>query len=624
MRKFYSLSLAAACALIATAQPAQLPVGHKSLTANIALSEVHQLKAQGSVKAITTPPHSDFENITVTGTPQKAPMKAAADISQIEGDWNCTYNGMLDGNSGSHDGTATFTWNEQYSQFEVELPDCNYYLYADYEEETGQLTFNLEILGQNSSGYVTQWPMVGTTVQNFVTATYNDAAKTITFDNPNAALGIALLTSTSTASLQGYYWAGNNFTIERPDGDYNLNLTFDDECTLDNNFAFTITKGVDINEIYLINSPGDLSAADFIAGYEYLIPSLGQKVEAGRYKISPESQLESTEYYTVMAYGFNAAGVLVKKTQDVVFVIKNEDADYQKIGTIAFDDKLVNGYYKGFTNTKDAVEIQENINTPGLYRLVDAYAGQDAIHDDNCTHYIYIDAQDPEFVNINASATGLDFGDGMLVYGTIGGALGYSKAQCLLNGYTVGSLTDRTLTFPISTVYAHEKGYNNPGSWSTMNPNNAMTITLPDLVLNVTFVNANTAETIAGIIINVEPADADDDAEPTAVADEYVTGDDGSVSITLPASIDYLSSVKVTATNPYNGDTESHIVKLNGANNDYTFSALEINTGVSTIATDHNLPTEYYNLQGVRINNPQPGQTVIKKAGNNVSKIVIR
>ncbi|MCH5326781.1 MAG: hypothetical protein J1E29_06220 [Duncaniella sp.] len=571
MKKFYSILLAVLCvAGIAIAgrsvadittpkaespsvvEAQTLAVGNKNIATHkqLALGELQQFKKGDLVSAAAPAKPAEFKSVT----PRKAPAKAVAKET-IEGDWDCEYTGMLSNNSGLHSGTATFTWVDLYDQFEVVLPDNNSGadLYADYDEATGKLTFNLEILGQTSSGYVAQWPMIGTSVQEEVTATYDEATKSIVFDNPNAALAIAALSSTSTSSLLGYYWAGNAITLERPDGDYALKVAFAKECTADNNFQYTITKGEDITTIYTYMSPGDLSAADYFEGYESLITMLGDQTAAGTYSLSPEAEMEESGYYTVMAYGYNAANQLVKKAQDVVFVTLNEDDAYTTIGTIPYDDKLVNGYYNGFTNTKDAVEIQEKTNTPGVYRLVNAYAGQSAIHDAGHNHYIYIDAQDPEFVNINTSNTGLDFGDGMLVFGTMGGALGYSKADCTKYGYEVGALDGRTITFGTRTVLAHEKKYNSPGSWSYMNPNNVMTIELPKLTLKVTVKNKTSNAAVENVAVEVEGVTATTDA-------------DGVATLELPATVDYLAEVSLKAS--LADATETHSVKLTGADND--------------------------------------------------------
>lgn len=52
------------------------------------------------------------------------------------------------------------------------------------------------------------------------------------------------------------------------------------------------------------------------------------------------------------------------------------------------------------------------------------------------------------------------------------------------------------------------------------------------------------------------------------------------------------------------------------------------NAGVETIAADAvvdaNAPVEYFNLQGIRVANPEAGQLLIKRQGNKASKVVIR
>ncbi len=51
------------------------------------------------------------------------------------------------------------------------------------------------------------------------------------------------------------------------------------------------------------------------------------------------------------------------------------------------------------------------------------------------------------------------------------------------------------------------------------------------------------------------------------------------------------------------------------------------NAGVETVLGDNNnenAPVEYFNLQGMKVNNPAAGQLVIRRQGNKVSKMVVR
>lgn len=55
------------------------------------------------------------------------------------------------------------------------------------------------------------------------------------------------------------------------------------------------------------------------------------------------------------------------------------------------------------------------------------------------------------------------------------------------------------------------------------------------------------------------------------------------------------------------------------------YKAADTPTGIDDIVSgDENAPVEYYNLQGVRINEPAAGQVVIRRQGSKVAKIIVR
>lgn len=60
---------------------------------------------------------------------------------------------------------------------------------------------------------------------------------------------------------------------------------------------------------------------------------------------------------------------------------------------------------------------------------------------------------------------------------------------------------------------------------------------------------------------------------------------------------------------------------------DFNTMELTVTTGgagVESIGVDLNAPAEYYNLQGVKVNNPEKGGIYVVKQGNKTSKIVVR
>ena len=58
-------------------------------------------------------------------------------------------------------------------------------------------------------------------------------------------------------------------------------------------------------------------------------------------------------------------------------------------------------------------------------------------------------------------------------------------------------------------------------------------------------------------------------------------------------------------------------------NHTYEITTHDVSTGVEAIEAETNAPVEYYNLQGVRVANPENG-IFIRRQGNKVSKVAIR
>ncbi|MDE6120184.1 MAG: hypothetical protein K2F63_00175, partial [Muribaculaceae bacterium] len=50
----------------------------------------------------------------------------------------------------------------------------------------------------------------------------------------------------------------------------------------------------------------------------------------------------------------------------------------------------------------------------------------------------------------------------------------------------------------------------------------------------------------------------------------------------------------------------------------------DFTAGISNIVADSNAPVEYFNLQGLRVQNPEAGQILIRRQGEKVSKIIVK
>lgn len=86
-----------------------------------------------------------------------------------------------------------------------------------------------------------------------------------------------------------------------------------------------------------------------------------------------------------------------------------------------------------------------------------------------------------------------------------------------------------------------------------------------------------------------------------------------------------IADVNISGTSDAEGKISMTIdVLWEGINIKCTFNGALAGSGISSIvADDANAPVEYFNLQGVRVENPTPG-LYIRRQGNKVSRIIIR
>lgn len=132
------------------------------------------------------------------------------------------------------------------------------------------------------------------------------------------------------------------------------------------------------------------------------------------------------------------------------------------------------------------VKVQRHKNQPGRLRIVNPYAENPGIKDadrvERCTqhpHYIYINAEDPDFVFVEESSTGLDFGNGeVMVSSTIGSKLNLRTledadsptidvaarlAELKDSGMTAGRMEENRIIFPAEVLAFGETGHENLG-----------------------------------------------------------------------------------------------------------------------------------------------------------------
>jgi len=164
-------------------------------------------------------------------------------------------------------------------------------------------------------------------------------------------------------------------------------------------------------------------------------------------------------------------------------------APWKSLGEATYFDDLLNAFY-GTGIPEYKIEIQENLLQPGLFRLVNPY-GEAYPHndpgdwDDSQDWYFEINAVDPTAVYINVQESGMDWGDGMLSFGSIA-ALRMSQGKTLEevkeDGLT-GTFENGVITFPVGSLVISEAGYNDGALYGT-NGNGAFMVIMPGTVLS--------------------------------------------------------------------------------------------------------------------------------------------
>lgn len=125
--------------------------------------------------------------------------------------------------------------------------------------------------------------------------------------------------------------------------------------------------------------------------------------------------------------------------------------DWRPLGMCSYTDRYLSELF-GVSPLTYPVEIEENLNTKGLYRLVYPYDGKYPENapgewDDTKTYYLEIHAENPDKVYILTQDQGLDWGYGMMGMSSIAGYNIENGGAVYAEPY-YGTLKDGVLSFP--------------------------------------------------------------------------------------------------------------------------------------------------------------------------------
>ena len=166
--------------------------------------------------------------------------------------------------------------------------------------------------------------------------------------------------------------------------------------------------------------------------------------------------------YTFVVWGTNG---MQTKVFTETYVTEPNPEVFKSLGMATFTDALVGAWF-GEPEVSYKVEIEESVDNPGKYRLVNPYGeaypyNEPGDWDAANTYYLTIDATNPDAVNIVSDNLGLDWGYGMMW--TMSTAdyyilTGQATAEQLLSLGYYGKLADGVITFGPKTILIGDDG----------------------------------------------------------------------------------------------------------------------------------------------------------------------
>lgn len=216
--------------------------------------------------------------------------------------------------------------------------------------------------------------------------------------------------------------------------------------------------------------------------------------------------LKDDTSYTIVVWGTNG---MQTKVVTATYQTEANPEVFKSLGMAQYTDDILTALFN-LPNTTYEVEIQESVDNPGKYRLVNPYGeafpyNEPGDWDDSQDYYMVIDARNPNAVIIPEQALGLDWGYGMLsIWSLADNYLGQGAPESYIAPY-VGTLVEGVITFPQKSLLMSLAGYNN-GTYYYANTNSAFKVVLPGYGEETPEEGTETASVSKSSVMNVESA----------------------------------------------------------------------------------------------------------------------
>lgn len=279
--------------------------------------------------------------------------------------------------------------------------------------------------------------------------------------------------------------------------DYSFKFTTPSECISDSNIQFTLESGADINDVKILLFPGGWFTANE-DNFSFIEENLNESLQSlpainGSMNL-PLSNVEDGPA-TFFALAYDATGTRVKATALHLLITADNAADWSYIGMATFTESLMSSVWvdsnKNPWNAETyEVEMEQHKTQKGLYRLKNIYTNTKWTYSQanahpatGCNHYLYIDATNPNAVEIPLSYPGFEssqYGHEMI-----------ASFNSIYEGGTAdksGKFADNKITFPADCILETTPGDIDPDkgtqNWYKVNSNGNFQVVLPTSGIN--------------------------------------------------------------------------------------------------------------------------------------------
>lgn len=257
--------------------------------------------------------------------------------------------------------------------------------------------------------------------------------------------------------------------------DYSIHYSLD-FCQVSSDVEFTLTYGASaakaVGGVY----------KGFYAGSEENIASVAKtdkELTGGE-----QSYSLSDGMYTFFVILLDADGNVAASKVSNFFVYNDDKSAWEDIGTVDYSDDIYGSAYESVIPSTQShkVIIERNIKNPSLYRLKNPYYTsweyytRFNLHLDRHyhTHYIEIDASDPDKVVMRSSNLGVNVT--FAGYGIVESLPTFNESLGRPAGNLYGTLKNGVISFPANSLVFYEHG--NPNAY-VVNRNARMNFVLP-------------------------------------------------------------------------------------------------------------------------------------------------